>query len=103
MYFSLAETLAALHDVDWKAVGLDGYGKAGNFFERQIGRWSSQWEAAKFREIPDLSRLSAWLQAHIPPDDGEVALCHGDYRIGNVMFHPTAPRIAGPRVARPPR
>jgi aminoglycoside phosphotransferase (APT) family kinase protein len=93
MYFSLAETLSALHDVDWKAIGLEGYGKPGNYFERQIKRWSLQWEAAKFREIPDLSRLSQWLTAHVPPDDGQTSICHGDYRIGNVMFHPSEPRV----------
>ncbi len=93
MYLSFADTLAALHDVDWRAAGLEGFGKPGNYFERQIGRWSKQWEAARFRDIPDLARLSEWLAANMPPDDGQATICHGDFRIGNVMFHPTEPRV----------
>jgi aminoglycoside phosphotransferase (APT) family kinase protein len=92
MFRSVAETLAALHDVDWRAVGLEGFGRPGNYFQRQISRWTRQWEGERFRDIPDLSRLAAWLAANIPDDD-TTTLCHGDFRIGNLMFHPTEPRV----------
>ena len=94
MFLSAAATLAAMHDVDWRAVGLEGYGKPGDYFRRQITRWVRQWEAAKFRDIPDLSRLAQWLDANLPPDDGAATICHGDFRIGNLLFHPAEPRVA---------
>uniref|UniRef100_A0A8J4HCI7 Phosphotransferase family protein n=1 Tax=Acidicaldus sp. TaxID=1872105 RepID=A0A8J4HCI7_9PROT len=93
MFRAVAETLARLHDVDWRAVGLEGFGRPGNYFARQIARWIRQWDSARFRDIPDLTRLAAWLPEHIPQDEATV-LCHGDYRIGNIMFHPSAPRVA---------
>ena len=92
MYFSMAETMARLHAVDWTAAGLADYGKPGNYFSRQIGRWSRQWQDSKTRENPDLEQLIAWLPAHIPPGD-ETTICHGDLRMGNLMFHPTEPRV----------
>jgi len=92
MYASMARTLAALHRVDPAAVGLADYGRPGNYFARQIARWSKQWAASRTRENPALDRLIAWLPAHIPDGD-ETAICHGDYRIGNLMFHPTEPRV----------
>jgi aminoglycoside phosphotransferase (APT) family kinase protein len=92
MHFDFAETLARLHDVDWQAVGLEGFGRPGNYFARQIARWIKQWELARFRDIPDIARLAAWLPGHIPPDD-ETTVVHGDYRIGNIMFHPAEPRV----------
>lgn len=92
MFRSVAETLARLHDVDWQAVGLEGFGRPGNYFARQITRWVRQWDTARFRDIPDLTRLAAWLPEHVPPGEASV-LCHGDYRIGNIMFHPTEPRV----------
>ena len=93
MYMSYAETMARLHDVDWQAVGLGDFGRPGGYFTRQISRWGKQWKAALFRDIPDLVALEAWLLDHMPPDDGVAALCHGDFRIGNMMFHPTKPEI----------
>lgn len=92
MYFAMAETLAALHDVDWASVGLADYGRAGDYFSRQIARWSKQFRATQWREIPDLDRLIDWLPRNIPPSD-ETTICHGDFRIGNLMFHPTEPRV----------
>lgn len=89
---ALAETLAKLHAVDWKAVGLSDYGRPGNFFARQITRWTGQWEASKMSENDDINQLIEWLPAHIPASD-ETTIAHGDYRMGNVMFHPTQPRI----------
>jgi len=94
MYRSMAETLAALHRVDPAAVGLADYGKPGNYFARQVSRWSKQWEASRTRANPALDRLIAWLPSHIPEGD-ETAICHGDYRIGNLMFDPVTPRVVG--------
>jgi len=92
MYRSMAETLATLHLVDPAAIGLADYGKPGNYFARQVARWSRQWEASRTRENAALDRLIAWLPAHIPEGD-EAALCHGDFRIGNLMFDPVEPRV----------
>ena len=94
MFLAMADTLADLHRVDWNAVGLGDYGKPGNYFQRQIARWSRQWELSKRRDMPELTRLLAWLPANLP--DGDVtAISHGDFRIGNLMFHPTEPRVVG--------
>jgi aminoglycoside phosphotransferase (APT) family kinase protein len=92
MYASVAETLAALHTVDIDAVGLSDFGRPGNYFERQFKRWSRNFLETKTREIPDLDRLMAWLPEHMPEGD-EAAVVHGDYRIGNLMFHPSEPRV----------
>ncbi len=94
MYFAMAETLARLHDVDPVAIGLGDFGRAGNYFERQIRRWIAQYQAARWRDLPDLDRVSAWLPEHLPPEE-PARICHGDYRIGNLMFHRTEPRVIG--------
>ena len=94
MYRSMAETLARLHRVDPAAAGLADYGKPGNYFARQVARWSRQWEASRTRENPALDRMIAWLPSHIPEGD-ETAVCHGDFRIGNLMFEPVEPRVVG--------
>lgn len=92
MYDSMNVTLAALHRVDWKSLGLADFGREGGYFARQIRRWSRQYELSRTRDIPDIERLIDHLPAHLP-DDGETAVCHGDYRLGNLMFHPTEPRV----------
>jgi aminoglycoside phosphotransferase (APT) family kinase protein len=93
MYVSLAETLAALHNVDPVEVGLADYGKAGNYFARQIARWARQWELSRTGDNAAIEHLIGWLPAHIP-EDNESSIVHGDYRIGNVIFHPHEPRVA---------
>lgn len=94
MFLDMADTLARLHRVDWKSLGLADYGREGNFFERQISRWTKQWALSKTRDLPDIDRLVKWLPNHVPP--GELTtISHGDYRIGNLMFHPTEPRVVG--------
>lgn len=93
MYLSMAETLARLHDVDWQAAGLQDFGRPGNYFARQVGRWTRQWESQRFRDIPELARLAAWVGAHIPEDDGVAGIVHGDYRPGNMMFAPAGPGV----------
>ncbi|MDB5452325.1 MAG: aminoglycoside phosphotransferase [Caulobacteraceae bacterium] len=86
-------TLARLHTVDYAAIGLADFGRAGNYFERQIGRWSSQYlQDAEAGRDANMDRVIAWLQAHIPPGD-ETAIVHGDFRCDNMIFHPTAPRV----------
>jgi aminoglycoside phosphotransferase (APT) family kinase protein len=92
MYDAMNDVLARLHKVDWQAVGLEGFGKPGNYFARQIARWTRAWHASKTREIPELDLLAEWLPAHVPPDD-ETTIVHGDFRLGNLMFHPSEPRV----------
>ncbi len=93
LYHAMAHTLARLHRVRPDAVGLGDYGRPGNYFERQLSRWSRQWEESPTDDIPALDRLSAWLAAALPPDDGQVSIAHGDFRMGNLLFHPTEPRV----------
>ncbi|MGH6900051.1 MAG: phosphotransferase family protein [Geminicoccaceae bacterium] len=92
MYDAMNDVLARLHQVDWRAVGLEGFGKPGNYFARQIARWTRAWHASRTREIPELDLLVEWLPAHVPPDD-ETTIVHGDFRLGNLMFHPREPRV----------
>jgi aminoglycoside phosphotransferase (APT) family kinase protein len=92
MYDDMAAVLAALHRVDVAAAGLSDYGKPGNYYARQIGRWSQQYVAAKTAEIAAMDRLMAWLPANIPAGE-ETSIVHGDYRVENLIFHPTEPRI----------
>jgi len=94
VYLAMAETMARLHRVDWAAIGLADYGRAGGYFTRQIGRWTRQWQLSRTRDNPDVERLIAWLPAHVP-DESETTISHGDFRLGNLMFHPTEPRVVG--------
>ena len=93
IYLAMAETLAALHALRPDAIGLGDYGRPGNYFERQLARWSKQWQESPQANIPDLDRLSDWLAENLPPDDGRVAIAHGDFRIGNLLYHPTESRV----------
>ena len=92
VYDSMNQVLARLHQVDWQAIGLDGFGRPGSYFARQINRWTRQWQASKTREIPEIERLIAWLPEHVPAGD-ETTIVHGDYRLGNLMLHPREPRV----------
>jgi aminoglycoside phosphotransferase (APT) family kinase protein len=92
MYEAVWDTLARLHTVDPEAVGLDDFGRHGGYLTRQIGIWSRQYVNFKTRDIPEMDRLMEWLPDHIP-EDQETALIHGDYRIGNVMFHAERPEV----------
>jgi len=93
-YFeAMNATLAQLHRVDYQAVGLGDYGRPGNYFERQIARWSKQYlEDTEAGRDPDMDRLIAWLPANIPPGE-ETSVVHGDFRVDNMIFHPTEPRV----------
>jgi aminoglycoside phosphotransferase (APT) family kinase protein len=96
IYDEMNRVMAALHTVKPSAVGLDGYGKPGNYFERQIGRWSKQYVASITQPIPEMDRLMEWLPQHIPAmarDENLVSVVHGDYRLDNLMFHPSEPRV----------
>ena len=96
LYDEMNRVIAALHKVDFAAVGLGGYGKPGNYFERQIGRWSKQYLASVTQDIPAMNRLIAWLPENVPDsarDPAEVSIVHGDYRMDNLVFHATEPRI----------
>jgi aminoglycoside phosphotransferase (APT) family kinase protein len=95
IYDETNRVIAALHSVDYAARGLAAYGKPGNYFERQIGRWSKQYQASITQPIEEMDRLMQWLPAHIPAgarDAARTAIVHGDFRLDNIMFHPTEPR-----------
>lgn len=92
LYLAMAETMAVLHRLDWQALGLADFGKPGNYFSRQHARWSRQWALSKTRENPAIDQLLAWLASNLP-DDEETTLSHGDFKLGNLMFHPTEPRV----------
>ena len=92
-YEAIIGTLAALHSLDPAAIGLADYGKPGNYFERQVHRWSEQYRASETRPIPAMDALIERLPARCPADDGRVALVHGDFRIDNLMFAADAPRV----------
>ena len=92
IYDEMNRVLAELHSVDFEAVGLGDYGRPGNYFERQIGRWIKQYRAAETETIEAMEKLIGWMPEHIPGDPS-VSIAHGDYRLENTMFHPTEPRM----------
>jgi aminoglycoside phosphotransferase (APT) family kinase protein len=92
VYAEMNRVISALHRVDYAAAGLADYGKPGNYLARQIGRWSKQYRASETEPIEAMRRLIAWLPENIPPGD-ETAVVHGDYRLDNLIFHPSEPRI----------
>lgn len=92
IFAEMNRVIAALHSVDYASIGLADYGKPGNFFERQIGRWTKQYRASETEKIAAMDSLIDWLPAHIPSGD-ESAIVHGDFRMDNLMFHPIEPRV----------
>lgn len=92
MYDDMVNVLARLHGVSVEAVGLGDFGRPGNYYARQIDRWSRQYLAAQTDALPAMDQLMAWLPAHVPEDD-ETTIVHGDFRVENLLFHPTEPRI----------
>jgi aminoglycoside phosphotransferase (APT) family kinase protein len=93
LYDDFARVLACLHRVDRQAVGLGDFGREGNYYERQISRWSKQYIASETEKVPAMDKLMEWVTSNIP-DVTETTLVHGDYRIGNCIIHPTEPKIA---------
>ena len=91
-YDAMIDTLAALHNVDHVAAGLGDYGKPGNYFERQVGRWTKQYRAAETEVMPDMERLIDYLSRTIPQQD-RTTIVHGDYRIDNMIFAPSEPKV----------
>ena len=92
LFDEMNRVIAALHSVDYQAAGLESYGKPGNYLERQVARWTRQYRASETEKIEAVENLIAWLPQHIPAGD-ETRVVHGDYRIDNVIFHPTEPKI----------
>jgi aminoglycoside phosphotransferase (APT) family kinase protein len=92
IYDEMNRVIALLHGVDYGAAGLADFGRPGNYFARQIGRWSKQYRASETGRIDAMDRLIDWLPAHVPPGD-ETAIVHGDFRMDNLVFHPSEPRI----------
>jgi len=96
IYDEMNRVMAALHRVRPDAIGLADYGKPGNYFERQIGRWSKQYQASITQPIPEMDRLIDWLPQNVPAmarDESMVSVVHGDYRLDNLMFHPSEARV----------
>jgi len=92
IYDEMTRVIAALHSVDYTAVGLGDYGKPGRYIERQVARWTQQYRASETETIDAVERLIEWLPKHIPADE-ETAVVHGDFRLDNAIFHPSEPRI----------
>lgn len=92
-YEAMVDTLAALHAIDHQAVGLGDFGPPGNYFERQIQRWTKQYRAAQTDDIAEVDKLIDWLPRTVPAQT-RTAIIHGDYRIDNLIYDPTAPRVA---------
>lgn len=92
MILASAQTLAKMHRLDWRTIGLGDFGRPGHFYVRQISRWTRQWEQSRTRPIPDIDTLAAWLADNVPPSEAS-AIVHGDFRLSNLMFHPSEPRI----------
>ena len=92
IYNAMVDVLAALHQIDFQAVGLSGYGRVGGYLTRQLHRWSQQYEASKTADLPVMDKLMTWLLRHLPKDD-ETTVVHGDFRLENMIFHRTEPRV----------
>jgi aminoglycoside phosphotransferase (APT) family kinase protein len=94
MFDSMNAVIAALHSIDYRAAGLGDFGRPGNYMARQIARWSRQYRASETEPIAAMDRLIDWLPRHLPPE-GAPAVVHGDYRMDNLVFHNTEPRVIG--------
>ncbi len=95
IYLAMAEVLAKLHAVDPAAIGLGDFGRPGNYVARQLARWTKQWQQSDSPPIAERDRLVGWLERNIPDDDGQVAIVHGDFRLGNLMFDDEARNVIG--------
>jgi aminoglycoside phosphotransferase (APT) family kinase protein len=92
VYDAMNDTLARLHRVDWKAIGLGDFGRPGSYIARQINRWTQQYRASETERIDAMEQLIAWLPEHVPAEE-DTTIAHGDFRLGNTVLHPTEPRI----------
>ncbi|MDQ2879093.1 MAG: phosphotransferase family protein [Pseudomonadota bacterium] len=91
-YHTMIDTLAALHNLDYRAAGLETYGKPGNYFERQVARWTKQYRASKTEHMPDVEALIEWLPRTVP-EQTRTSIVHGDYRVDNMIFAATEPKV----------
>lgn len=94
LYFAMADAMAKLHAVDPNAIGLGDFGKPGNYFQRQIARWSRQYQESPCDRIPALDHVIEWLIENQPQDDCRISIAHGDFRLGNMLFHPDRAEVA---------
>ncbi len=92
LWREINRVIAALHQVDYRAIGLETYGRPGNYIQRQIDRWIKQYRTSETERIEAMDNLIAWLPHNIPPGD-ETTIVHGDFRIDNMIFHPSEPRV----------
>jgi aminoglycoside phosphotransferase (APT) family kinase protein len=95
IYFGMAEAMARLHAVRPDAIGLADFGRPGNYFERQISRWTKQLRESPRERIPPLEAVAEWLPQHLPAPDERVSIAHGDFRLGNLLFHRQRPEVIG--------
>lgn len=95
IYEQMNKTLAAIHCVDLQASGLDDYGKPGDYFARQLSRWTKQYRASQTETLPAMENLIVWLEENLPEEDEQVSLIHGDYRLDNLMFAPDRLEVIG--------
>ena len=93
IYDAMNAALAALHTVDPTQVGLSDFGRPGNYFARQLSRWTEQYRASETDHLPDIDKVIAWLEQNLPADDGRSSLVHGDYRIDNMIFAKDRPEL----------
>uniref|UniRef100_A0A8C0IG26 Acyl-CoA dehydrogenase family member 11 n=1 Tax=Bubo bubo TaxID=30461 RepID=A0A8C0IG26_BUBBB len=93
LYIAMIETLALLHSFDLQSLGLQGYGRGPGYCRRQVSTWKRQYDAAAHTDIPAMNKLAEWLANNLPPHDNEESLIHGDFRIDNIIFHPTEARV----------
>ena len=93
MYDQMNQVMASLHSVDIEQVGLADFGRPGNYFERQLSRWTKQYRLSETSRIDEIDLLITWLEQNLPEDDGRVSLVHGDYRMDNLMFDSVEPKI----------
>ncbi|GLQ05654.1 phosphotransferase [Sneathiella chinensis] len=92
IYDAMNDTMTKMHNVDVDAAGLGDFGKKGNYFERQVGRWTKQYRAAETEVVETMENLIKWLPENMP-DDNTTTICHGDYRLENMIIHPTKPEV----------
>jgi aminoglycoside phosphotransferase (APT) family kinase protein len=92
IYDAMNETFARLHNMDWEKLGLQDYGKPGNYVGRQVSRWTKQYQLSETETIPEMNRLIEWLPQHLP-SDARDSIVHGDYRLDNMILHPTEPKV----------
>jgi aminoglycoside phosphotransferase (APT) family kinase protein len=92
IYDDVNATIAKLHNADYAALGLEDFGAPGNYFERQLSRWTRQYRASETEAVPAMDRLIEWLPGNIPADESS-SIVHGDFRLDNMVLHPTEPRV----------